>query len=61
MYGMAWSKFAIDSQQTKIYVALGETSNVLKFAGFLSDLVASSGWILDDICSMSRKVTCSFL
>ena len=60
MYGMAWSKVAIDSTNKNLR---GTWRNVkrLKFAGFLSDLVASSGWILDDICSMSRKVTCSFL
>jgi len=50
MYGMAWSKVAIDSTNKNLR---GTWRNVkrLKFAGFLSDLVASSGWILDDICS----------
>jgi len=44
---MAWSKVA--SQQTKIMVALGKTVKRLVSAGLLSDLVASSGWIIDDI------------
>jgi hypothetical protein len=33
----------------KNYVALGKTVKRLVSAGLLSDLVASSGWIIDDI------------